>query len=89
MQSSLSADNKEAKLGTQLQIGQQKVFSPGELMAMPGDQMLVHVKGVGFFVARKISQANLDPYCHLLAENPLEGGRLTPDPRFTLPLPTV
>ncbi|MDP3197736.1 hypothetical protein [Tabrizicola sp.] len=62
-------------------------MSPAELMAMPADQQLIHVKGLGFIVARKIGQQQVAPYCHLVAENPIEGGRLTPDPILALTTP--
>jgi type IV secretion system protein VirD4 len=36
---------------------------------------------------RKIRQNEIAPYCFDLADNPLEGGRLTPNPKVTLPTP--
>ena len=51
---------------------------------MPRDEQLVHIKGVGFCVARTISQNQIAPFCDLLADNPLEGGRLPPDPLISL-----
>lgn len=84
---SLGADNQSQRLQTNLNLGKQRWQSPAELMAMPPDVQLIHVKGLGFFLARKIGQQNIAPYCHLLADNPLEGGRLTPDPWITLTTP--
>jgi type IV secretion system protein VirD4 len=45
------------------------------------------VKGLGFYLAHKIGQQNVAPYCDLVAENPQEGGKLTPDPWITLTTP--
>jgi type IV secretion system protein VirD4 len=88
--SSLSGDNENFKLQTSLSLVKQAHFSPSQLMAMPRGQQLLHLKGVGFYLAHTISQANIAPYCDLLADNPLEGGRLPSDPwiRLTLPAET-
>lgn len=85
--SSLGADTESLRLQTNLQLGRQRGRSAAELMAMPSDQQLFHVKGLGFYLARKIGQQNIAPYCHLLAPNPLEGRPLTPDPKITLTTP--
>jgi len=82
--SSLGADSESLRLNTNMSLQRQRWMSPAELMAMPYDQQLVHVKGLGFFVARKIGQHQIAPFCHLVAENPIEGGRLAPDPVLTL-----
>lgn len=88
VQSSLGTDNLSAKTQTNHSLIKQRVLTPAELMAMPPDQQLIHIKGVGFFVARTISQQNIAPYCKLFADNPLEGGRLKPDPKITLVTPS-
>jgi len=86
--SSLGADSESLRLSSNLQLVKQRWMSPAELMAMPGDQQLIHIKGIGFFLARKIGQHQIAPYCHQIAPNPLEGGRLKPDPIITLAMPT-
>lgn len=85
--SSLGADTESLRLQTNLQLNRQRHMSAAELMAMPADIQLIHVKGLGFFLARKIGQQNVAPYCHLIAPNTLEGGRLAPDPKITLTTP--
>jgi len=85
--SSLGADSETLRLNTNMNLVRQRWMSPAELMAMPADQQLVHVKGLGFIVARKIGQQQIAPFCHLVAENPIEGGRLAPDPILTLTTP--
>jgi type IV secretion system protein VirD4 len=83
--SSLGADSETLRLNTNLNLVRQRWMSPAELMAMPADQQLVHIKGLGFFVAKKIGQQQIAPFCHLVAENPIEGGRLAPDPILSSP----
>lgn len=84
---SLGADNQGLRLNTNLSLIKQRHMSPAALMALPREQGLAHIKGVGFFLFRTISQANIAPYCDLLAPNPLEGGRLASDPQVTLRVP--
>ncbi len=85
--SSLGADSESLRLQTSLQLGRQRWRSAAELMAMPADEQLNHLKGVGFFFSKRLGQQNIAPYCHLLAPNPLEGRPLTPDPKITLTTP--
>jgi len=83
----LSTDNKELRLQFSYQTGKERSLTASRLMAMPADEQLIHVKGVGFIHALKISQQNIAPYCNLIAPNPLEGGKLPPDPKITLTAP--
>ncbi len=85
--SAVSGPDDTLRMNTNLSLIKQPFQSAAELMAMPSDRMLLHWKGLGFFIARTVSQQNVAPYCDLLAENPLEGGRLPPDPWITLTLP--
>ena len=87
--SSLGGDSQGSKTQSTLNLTKQRIYTPSELMQMKPTEQLIHIKGVGFFMARTISQENIAPYCNLLAENPLEGGRLKPDPRITLVTPQV
>lgn len=83
----LSTDNKELRLQFSYQTGKERNLTPSRLMAMPANEQLIHVKGVGFILALKISQQNIAPYCNLIAPNPLEGGTLPADPKITLTMP--
>lgn len=84
---SLGGDSNGLNTTTNLSLGKQAVMSPAELMAMPRDISLNHVVGVGFFLSRLPSQQSIAPYCNLIGANPLEGGKLTPDPKITLVTP--
>lgn len=85
----LGNDGASLTTSTNLSLIKQPHMSAAELMALPKDIGLAHIKGLGFFLYRSISQQNLAPYCNLLADNPLEGGRLPPDPLITLATPEV
>lgn len=80
----LSGDTDGVKSQMNLSVIKQRWMSPAELMSMPPDQALCHVKGVGFFLVRTLGQNEIAPYCDLLADNPLEGGRLPSDPKIRL-----
>lgn len=83
----LGGSSDDLKIQTNLSLIKQRHISPAELMAMPADEQLIHIKGIGFARAKTLSQQNIAPFCNLLADNPLEGGRLTPDPKITFTLP--
>ena len=85
--SGLSGDSDGLKSQSSLSLIKQPHLTPAQLMAMPKEHCLVHIKGVGFLVLNTVSQENIAPYCDLLTENPLEGGRLPPDPKITLAVP--
>jgi len=84
---SIGGSNDNLKLQTNLSLIRQRQMSGAELMAMPRDRMLLHLKGFGFYEGETASQQNIDPYCRLIGPNELEGGRLTPDPKITFTLP--
>ena len=87
LQASLNADNLDTKLGTGLSLGRQRHLSAAQLLAMPRTHQLVHIKGAGFFVCRKIAQNQIGAYAELVAPNRLEGGRLPPDIMVSLTMP--
>jgi len=64
--------------------GKDRLFTPFELMNLPEDEQIIHVSSVGFIHARKVRQNEIAPYCFDLASNPLEGGKLPPNPKVTL-----
>lgn len=64
--------------------GRERLFTADELMRLPPDEQIIHIADVGFVHCKKIRQNQIAPYCFDLADNPLEGGRLEPDPKVTL-----
>lgn len=68
-----------------ISTGKDRLFTAEQLMCLPPDEQILHVKDIGFVHCRKIGQNQVAPFCHELADNPLEGGQLPPDPKVTLP----
>jgi type IV secretion system protein VirD4 len=81
----LGVNSDRAGYSGSLSIGRDRLFTPYELMSLPGDEQIIHVADVGFIHAKKIRQNEIAPYCFELADNPLEGGRLKPNPKVHLP----
>ncbi|WP_240534932.1 type IV secretory system conjugative DNA transfer family protein [Notoacmeibacter marinus] len=81
---SVSVSSGNQDLSSSLQTGRERLYTPDELMCLPGDEQIIHVKDVGFIHAKKIRQNEIAPWCFDLGDNPLEGARLTPDPKLTL-----
>lgn len=67
-----------------LSTGKDRLLSAEQLMRLPPDEQIIHVKDVGFIHCKKLGQNRIAPFCHELATNPLEGGTLPPDPLVTL-----
>lgn len=78
--------NDDLKLNTNISLIKQRILSPAELLAMPRDQQLIYVKGIGFILARKVGMQNIDPFCHLVGLNRIEHGTLPADPWITFNL---
>ncbi|MBN8520826.1 MAG: type IV secretory system conjugative DNA transfer family protein [Alphaproteobacteria bacterium] len=70
-----------------LGIGRERLFSAHELLNLPDDEQIIHIAGLGFIHAKKVRQNQIAPYCFDLGDNPLEGGRLPPDPKVFLSAP--
>ncbi len=83
-QTSLNLNSKDPSFSGGLNLGKQRLFTANELMMLPPDEQIIHVADVGFIHCRKIAQNQIAPYCFELADNPLEGGQLTPDVKVTL-----
>lgn len=83
----LNTDDNDLRLQFSYQTGKERVLSPSRLMAMPANEQLIHIKGLGFIIALKVGQQNIAPYCNLVSENKLERGRLPADAWITLTTP--
>lgn len=75
--------NDDLKLNTNISLIRQRQMSVSELLAIPRDQQLIFVKGIGFLLARKVGMQNIAPFCHKVGENKIEGGTLPADPWIT------
>ncbi|WP_228408524.1 type IV secretory system conjugative DNA transfer family protein [Profundibacter amoris] len=65
--------------------GKDRLISAERLMRMRPDEQLIHVKNVGWILCNKVAQHQIAPFCHgELADNPLEGPQLPPDPKVSI-----
>lgn len=84
---SLSVNSDKQDFSGSYQTGKERLLSADELMRLPDDEQILHVKGVGWIHCKKIGQQNIGPYAHELRDNILEGARL--EPTVTIELPIV
>ena len=85
---SLGISTEKIEFSNNYSMGKERLYTADMLMALPKDEQIIHVKDIGFIHAKKIRQNEIAPYCHDLADNPLEGMRLPPEPIVTIPHPT-
>lgn len=81
----LGVGTEKLDISATWQRGREPLMTPEELMRLPSDEQIIHVKDIGFIHCKKVRQNEIAPYCNELGDNPLEGGRLPPDPKVTLP----
>lgn len=86
LNTSFGLSSKDLTYSKTYSSAKERILSPADLMRMPKTHQLVHASGVGWFMARKVFQNQIAPWCTegLLADNPLEGPQLPPDPRITI-----
>lgn len=68
-----------------INTGKQPRLTIDEILNMPRTHQVLQVTGVGTWICPKVRQNELAPTCFMLGENRVEGGRLEPDPKVTLP----
>ena len=76
----LGLTSDKSDWSTNYSTGQQRVFTADELMRLPANEQILHLPEVGFVHCLKFRQNQAAPFCFELADNPLEGGRLPPEP---------
>lgn len=81
----LGGSSDKPDFSTTYQTGRERLFTPDVLMNLPPNEQILHVAGVGWIHCLKIRQNEIAPSCFDLSDNPLEGGRLEPDVKVTLP----
>lgn len=84
IQPSMNQSSENLHFSQGIGFGKEPVMSVNELMALPPNEQIIHIKNVGFFRALKVRQDEIAPYCFDLADNPLEGGRFKPNPKIEL-----
>lgn len=84
---SLGLNAERLEISGNLNTGKQRVMTATELMNLDPAYQVIHMKGYGWLVCRKLIQNQIGPTCHHLGLNVLEGNRrLPPDPKITLPV---
>ena len=83
---SLGFNSAQLDYSANISTGKDRLFSAERLMRLRPEEQIIHVKDVGFIHCKKLGQNQVTPFCYELADNPLEGGRLPPDPKVTLPV---
>ncbi len=68
------------KLVESLSDAGRPLLTPDEVLSLPSHRQIIFCDGMRPILADKIRQNEIAPMCHQLADNPLEKGRLTPDP---------
>ncbi len=82
---SLGINTERLEVSGNLNTGKQRVMTATELMNLNPDYQVIHMKGYGWLVCRKLIQNQIGPTCYDLGLNRLEGNRrLPPDPVVTL-----
>ena len=83
---SLGVNPERLELTGNISTGMQRVFTATELMNLDPAYQVIHMKGYGWLVCRKLRQNNIAPTCFDLGQSPLENNQvLPPDPKVTLP----
>lgn len=82
---SLGLSSDKDAISQNYSTGRERIFSAEELMRLPDDEQILYFAGIGFVHCKKIRQNQFDPYRYDIADNPVEGGRLPPDPKVVLP----
>ncbi len=84
---SMSFSSDRLDFSETMNLTKERLMTAAELMSLPDDEQIIHIAGVGFIRAKKVRQNEIAPYCFDLADNPLEGGRLPPNPKVRLATP--
>ncbi len=80
LSTSIGLSSDKSEFSGNYSTGKERLYTPDMLMRLPRDEQIIHVKDVGFIHAKKIQQNQIAPTCFELADNPLEGTRLPPEP---------
>lgn len=85
LQHSLGYSSSHLDLSGNLSTTKDRLVTAEQLMRLPPDEQIIHVKDLGFIHCRKLGQHQIAPFCHGgLAPNPLEGSQRPADPKVRL-----
>lgn len=83
---SLNYNSDKLEFSGGFNTGKDRLLTANELMSLPDDEQIIYLPGIGWIHCLKIRQNQIAPTCYDLDINPLEGGRLEPNPLVTLPV---
>lgn len=84
-QQSYGFSSRDLDFTSNFGTGKDRRMPAERLMRMKPHEQLIHVKNVGWILCHKVAQHQIAPFCHgELADNPLEGPQLPPDPKVTI-----
>jgi len=81
----LNAGSSNMDFTSTIDTNRERLFTPDDLMNFAKYEQILHVIGVGWIHCLKIRQNEIGDSAYYLSDNPLEGGRLTPDIKVELP----
>lgn len=84
---SINRQSSQISHGKHINISRERIISAQRLMAMDEDEMLIHVRGVGYSFQDKLAYNHISPFAYEVAPNHLEGGVLPPDIKVHLKTP--
>ena len=85
LQHSLGYSSSHLEVSGNLSTAKDRLITAEQLMRLPPDEQIIHVKDLGFIHCRKLGQHQIAPFCHGgLAPNPLEGSQRPADPKVRL-----
>lgn len=85
----LNAGSSNMDFTSTIDTNRERLFTSDDLMNLNRYEQILHVAGVGFIHCFKIRQNEIGDSAYYLTDNPLEGGRLTPDIKVELPFSVV
>ena len=80
----LNAGSSNMDFSSTIDTNRERLFTPDDLMNLDKSEQILRVIGVGFIHCFKIRQNEIGDSAYYLSDNPLEGGRLTPDIKVEL-----
>lgn len=84
---SINRQSNQLGHGKHVNLSRERIISAQRLMAMNNNEMLVHVRGVGYSFINKLGYNQVAPFAHEVAPNHIEGGVLPPDIKIRLKTP--
>ena len=86
VKSNMGTNSNSSDFTTTVDTGRERFFTPDDLMNLRPDEQILQVAGVGFIHCLKIRQNEIGDSAYYLSVNELEGGRLEPDIKVTIPM---